>query len=94
MNLDDELITAAENDDLEKCRELIVQGADVNVSIKHYDDMPLKYAAEKGNLEMCRLLVDNGADVNAKDDRGNTALDCAQRCGHDDVVALLEQAKN
>lgn len=30
-----------------------------------------------------------GADVNAKDDRGNTAFDRAQKCGHNDVAALL-----
>ena len=90
MNLDDELITAAQKDDLEKCRELIKAGADVNVSIKHYDDMPLKYAAEKGNLEMCRLLVDNGADVNAVDEGTNeTPLIFAVKSGNTDLCRFF-----
>ncbi|GFN80014.1 tonsoku-like protein, partial [Plakobranchus ocellatus] len=37
---------------------------------------PLIDAANCGNLAIVRLLVDEGANVHAKDDDGNTALDC------------------
>jgi ankyrin repeat protein len=41
---------------------------------------------------MVELLVSKGADVNAKDEIGETALDCAARCGHFEIAHLLKNA--
>lgn len=50
--------------DLERVKELIEQGVDVNVT-KTSSDTPLHHAVYNNNLEMVKLLVEKGkADVN------------------------------
>ena len=73
-DINDELIRSAKDGDIEKVKQLIVQGADVNakdVSGK----TALLWAAWYGHTEVVKLLIQAGADVNAKDDEGRTALD-------------------
>ena len=48
----------------------------------------LAYAAGNGNAEIVRLLLEAGADASITSD-GGTALDRAQRAGHEDVVTVL-----
>ncbi|KAI1468306.1 ankyrin repeat-containing domain protein [Daldinia caldariorum] len=48
----------------------------------------------KVDLEFVSFILENkhdAFDINAKDDNGNTALDYAERRGHDDVAYLLRE---
>ena len=56
---------------------------------------PLIHAAHDGRLEYVRMLLDAGADVNRENERGETALDAAEKWGssseeHRAVVELLK----
>ena len=61
----DELIEAAKNGDVEKVKQLIAQGADVNPE-GIFDKTALMMAAYKGHTEIAEILIQVGADVNAK----------------------------
>lgn len=82
------LITAAENGDLAKARELIENHADVN-QVSEDQRFALSAAASNGNLEMVKLMVNHGADVNLTNDYGTTALMEAASKGHEPVAAFL-----
>ena len=88
MDWDDKLRESAKNGDLEKVKECIANGADVNVKRK-YDETALMGASQNGHFEIVKYLVENGADVNAKNNGGKTALNLAKT---DEIKAYLEQA--
>jgi len=82
---------AAMNGDLEAVRELLEQGADVNLA--QGDGMTaLHWAAEVGDVEMVGMLLDAGADLEGVTRIGDyTPLHVASEAGHGEVVrALLE----
>ncbi len=74
--------------DLEKVKELLSKGTDVN-SRDVLGSTPLMFAANGGNLEVCKVLIENKADVNAKNKDGVTALMFASSSGDLPVVQLL-----
>lgn len=61
----------------------------------HVDDRdengttPLMVAATKGLLPIVRELLSHGADVNAQDLDNWSALICATKAGHQEIVELL-----
>ncbi len=83
---DNPLTIAVADEDLEKVRDLIAAGEDVN----HADEdgsTPLFAAVRSGNLEMVRLLIDFGAKVNVLNEEKETAL---MRLDEDSPVELVE----
>jgi len=58
-----QLIEAVKEGNVEKAKELIKTGTDVNQHGDEQEWTALNYAAGKGDLEMVKLLVENGADV-------------------------------
>jgi ankyrin repeat protein len=82
--------------DLEKVKQLLDEGADVNA--KNKDGLTgLMHAAWKGHKEVVKLLLESGADVNAKDECGWTALKLAlhfsywkDNHNHKEIVELLK----
>lgn len=64
---DDELlIEAAQTGNLERAKELLIRGADVNAKTR-YGATPLFFACDKGNVPLTKLLIEKGADVNVED---------------------------
>jgi ankyrin repeat protein len=49
----------------------------------------LHYAADRGFLEVVKLLVEHGANKQAEDKEGQTPLDFAEACEHEEVIAYL-----
>ena len=83
---------AVDNDDVEKCRDLLSKGYDPNIVDYIIDDAdytPLMRAAEKGNMEICQLLCDKGADLSCVDRFGRTAPTIAAEEGHLQVGLYL-----
>jgi len=73
---------------LEKVRELLEQGADVNAR----DDIgrtPLHATTSWCFVDVARLLIEHGADVNAKDKEGRTPLHVAVLWRAVEIVKLL-----
>src|SRR5579872_1363375 len=84
---DKALIEAAGEGNVERMRQLIGGGANVNVVA--LDDLtPLTNAAEKGQLDAVKLLIASGADVN-KSVGGLSPLFFAARKGHVAIVKFL-----
>jgi hypothetical protein len=82
------LMSAVEEDDVEKARDLIASGEDVDRK-EDDDSTPLFVAVERGNLEMVRLLLDFGANVNARNDEKQTPLMMIDEDASIELVELL-----
>lgn len=65
-DVDDELIDASISGDLEKVKECLENGADVN-TYSNIDWTPLLCATHFNHLEITKYLIEKGADVNPKD---------------------------
>ena len=68
-----ELAWAAQQDDVEKVKALIVSGADVN-SRSDGSHTPLMLAVYYGHYEVAKILIEAGADVNAAHSPDHTVL--------------------
>ena len=77
--------------DLERVRQLIQDGQDVNRG-DSYGWTPLMKAAYYGHDQVVRELIRAGADVNGKDYYKQTALHLASICGHSSVIKTLAEA--
>jgi serine/threonine-protein phosphatase 6 regulatory ankyrin repeat subunit B len=92
------LYNAAASGDVEKVREAIASGADVNALVERrgVSYTPLMRAARAGHCDLIRLLLAAGADSNlaGRENIGTniTPLMLAARHGHKGVVELLLQA--
>ncbi len=80
--MNEQLINAAEKNDLNKVIKLHQNGADISFK----DNGALRYASYYGNFRMVKYLVENGANVNTKH---NGVLFWANYLGHKDVVNYL-----
>jgi len=85
MELDEELLKAAEKGDVDRVRELLRRGANPNTRGKD-GITPLHLAAHHGYVGIARLLLEHGADVNARDKDGYTPLHWTAFYGKYDVA--------
>jgi cytohesin len=84
------VIDAINRGDLNRIKELVSKGADVNARVGGVT--PLLYAAVRGQKEIAEFLISKGSDVNVEDDLdegGRTALMHATLNGHVEIVDLL-----
>ncbi len=82
------LTDAATKGNLERVRELLDRGADVNAR-DQYDETALFYASTKGHVAVVRLLLKHGADLTIKAPLGFTPIIMACSEGHEHIVELL-----
>jgi ankyrin repeat protein len=83
-----DIVTLANEGDLEGVKRLLDNGADVNLR-DNYDSTALMWAAYFGYTAIVKLLLDNGADITMQDNYGDTALLMADGQGHTELVELL-----
>jgi ankyrin repeat protein len=86
--ISDSLMTAVEERDISKARELISKGADVNYSPDDFPT-PLLTATALGDLEMVKLLVKNKADLDFSPENLPTPLYLAVTLDEYEIVKLL-----
>lgn len=87
-----ELYNAVKAGKIEKIKELIRNGADVNYVFRpeEYGNTPLHMAAYFAMNDIIKLLIDNGAGVNPLSLEGKTPLDYAvERHNREETVSLL-----
>ena len=85
-----EIMVCAANGDLERIREVVEYGGDVNArSIS--GTTALMYAAKNNHLAIVEFLLAAGADPKLKSNKGSSATDIARKCENLEIVARLEQ---
>ena len=87
QTLNKQLLEASEEGDINKVKQLIESGANVNHA-NNYGSTPLIWAR---NLEMVKYLIENGANVNHANNFGSTPLRLASENGHFDIVKYLTE---
>ncbi|MET7616356.1 ankyrin repeat domain-containing protein [Streptomyces sp. NPDC005408] len=90
---------AVENEDLERLRELLDAGADVNETymgmplLHHAIDTEADGALQSGqplHVDTTAYLLSSGADPRLKDGKGRDARSFAEGCGHWLALKLIE----
>ena len=83
------LCTAADFDELQIAKYLIVNGADLNAPAKKLGQTPLMDAAGSASLRVLQYLLQRGADTTARCDAGMTALDWANMGRHSATLPAM-----
>ena len=95
-----DLIQAAESGNIERVRELLDRGADINSQDDYglrlrlrvgYANTALIFASYQGHTEIVKLLLDRGADPNIQNDKGYTALKLTEYGNIDIIESLLNR---
>lgn len=76
---------------LEKARDALSGGADVNSKDDMFGVTALMLASSRGKFEIVELLVKSGADVNRRDNDGLSALYYATRAKNKEIMAFLQE---
>lgn len=79
---------AVYDQDIEKVRDLIRAGADVN-AVNNFGANAMQLAAEVAHAEMIEMLLDAGADPDSANPEGQTALMLIARAGDVDAARML-----
>ena len=88
----DLLMNALKNDDINKAKELIISGVNINTR-NMMGETPLMEAAGKGYTEIVELLLNKRVNINISNVKNITALSKASYNGHADIVKLLVDAE-
>lgn len=83
-----DLMTASLNGDLERVRQSLERGVDVN-STDEKGTTPLMLAAYNGHTQVVRQLLEHGARVDARNAEGRTALMFAATGSFPETVEVL-----
>jgi ankyrin repeat protein len=83
-----ELHDAVAECEIERVRQLIAAGADVNARDED-GATPLHYAGAERHIDIIRLLLDAGADLSSVDEQGKTAEDWAYCTSRGDSTAII-----
>ena len=87
-----DLIDTVKENNLERVRLIVEQGADKDKRDSNGQTTPLYWASWKGNCAVTHYLVEHGSTLDKADNYGNTPLIIATIQGHLDVARyLLEQ---
>ncbi|WP_456201480.1 ankyrin repeat domain-containing protein [Wolbachia endosymbiont of Protocalliphora sialia] len=93
LRLNKQLLTAVQDGDFEKVKDLVSRGASLdaaNIDAQDKDGKtPLHFAAQEGNLDMVQFFLNRGANIKAKDMYGWTPLHFASAYGKFDVVKFF-----
>ena len=82
------LIEAATEGNLDKCRELINNGANLEAR-DQYCMTPLSCAIDENKIDLVSFLIKKGANIHALDDRNSTPLHIATLLGLFKIGSLL-----
>ena len=88
------IFQAAKNGNIERIKELLSEGIDVNTKDTHgWTALILScvFSNKKSSIETVKLLLEYGADINIQDNKGWTSLMYASR--HSNEVSNIETVK-
>ena len=78
-------------DDRTCALQLIMAGAEVNITERYFQSTPLHLAAKYNAQKLVTLLLSHGADVFCVDKEGLTAQDVASDHGYDELAEDIEE---
>jgi len=90
LMIEDALIDAALEGNIEAVKQNLAAGADVNAK-DEFGGTPLHNAVWDGHKEIAELLIAKGANVNVLDGDGYTPLDWAESQEHKELADLLRK---
>ncbi|XP_052070156.1 uncharacterized protein LOC127708967 isoform X2 [Mytilus californianus] len=90
----EKLLKAAEDGDLERVKNLVRHGADINYKDTFGSFTALHCAAKEGNVEIINYLADNEADMNCRNNRGITPVEIAAKGQNTDVFEYLKNCRD
>ncbi|QJT94912.1 ankyrin repeat domain-containing protein [Wolbachia endosymbiont of Diaphorina citri] len=88
--LDQGLLINARDGNLDKVKDLIAQGADLETKDNN-GNTALHNACSNGHLKVVEYLIEKGASLKAKNKEGKTPLDLAVQKDYADIVQTIEQ---
>ena len=80
---------AAANGRVERVRQLLAGGADMEERGGVFESNPLHMAARRGQVDVVGMLLEAGANLSSTYHNGETPLHCAARHGRHAVIMLL-----
>ena len=86
-----ELISSIMYQNLEKTKELVNKGVDINYQDKTYGSTPLILACQYGFVDIAKFLIEKGADVNLQANNGYTPLIAAAGVSEELTDLLLSK---
>jgi len=86
------LCKAAAIGDIDKVKQLINNGVDVNR--KSNGMLPIHYAAKFNRVDIIKVLITAGSKIHASSDQGLTALRYAEKTNATDAAQFLKRFKN
>jgi len=87
--LADKLCKAATEGDLERVRNLLSVGADIEATTDPAGSTPLLLACSNCHIRVAELLIENGANIHARNTSGQNALTMAARGKHRELADYL-----
>ncbi|WP_353272741.1 ankyrin repeat domain-containing protein [Wolbachia endosymbiont (group A) of Urophora cardui] len=87
--LDQGLLINARGGNLDKVKDLIAQGANLETK----DNTPLHNACNNDRLKVVEYLIEKGASLKAKNKDGKIPLELAEQKGYTDIVEILKQTQ-
>jgi ankyrin repeat protein len=87
-----QLNVAISKGDLAKVQQLVEIGVDVNKKDGR-GTTPLMYAIIFNQPQIAAYLIRNGADCNAKDVKGNSISDYAEKSKSEEIIKLVNDAR-
>lgn len=88
-DLDEQMVGMARKGDIEKVKELIGKGANIDASDKKYNATALMWAAHEGHIEILNYLIANRATIDASKPSGQTSLWFAAQKGQLEAAEIL-----
>ncbi len=86
---DGDIFDAIEDNDINRVKQLIAQGVDVNAAHEVHGNTLLIISILQNNIDIIELLINKGADVNIENRHGETPLLLAVYEEDIDIVELL-----
>lgn len=88
------LIMQTDKPNFEIAKLLIAHGADVNEQISDDGTTAVMLATGLQNPEAVQFLIDHGANIDLSNKDGETAVTIAQEKGNEEILRILNEAKN
>ena len=83
------LYKAAESNDVNRIKQLLAEGADIDLAAGKDQETPLHRAITRGSTEAAKILIESGANINLPRSDGQTPLEMARERNRTKILLLL-----